>query len=322
MPAPGADLPISRTADAWLRRRLVRALLYGSSVDRRPRRAPASGSPSLVFAIGYAVIAARLDHVRDRARRATPDAARTAARRGLHRAARHPRPQWRDPGDRRAHAVAVRRAAPDHRCRRSDRSCSPPSCPMLDAAELRERLAPKRRFVWLKREITPQAASSRSIGSAFPASASCARTSASIPMAPWSRISSATSISTIRASPASRNGSTARGLADLHMAGLAGDRLHKPVELAVDLRVQHAMRDELVAARDKFKAIAAAGLLTDVRTGEIISMVSVPGLRSQQSARGARSRPASTASPPACSRWARPSRRSPWRWRSTPARSR
>jgi cell division protein FtsI (penicillin-binding protein 3) len=68
----------------------------------------------------------------------------------------------------------------------------------------------------------------------------------------------------------------ARGLADLHLAGLASDRQQEPIELAVDLRVQHAMRDELIAARDKFKAVAAAAVLTDVRTGEIISMVSVP----------------------------------------------
>jgi len=40
--------------------------------------------------------------------------------------------------------------------------------------------------------------------------------------------------------------------------------------------VQHTVRDELIAARDKFKAKAAAGLVTDVRTGEILSMVSVP----------------------------------------------
>ena len=66
------------------------------------------------------------------------------------------------------------------------------------------------------------------------------------------------------------------GLADLHMAGLASEHLQAPVELAVDLRVQHALRDELVAARRKFKAIAAAGLVTDVRTGEIVAMVSVP----------------------------------------------
>ena len=66
------------------------------------------------------------------------------------------------------------------------------------------------------------------------------------------------------------------GLAALHAAGLATDRLQEPVQLAVDLRVQHAVRDELIAARDKFKAKAAAGVITDVRTGEIISMVSVP----------------------------------------------
>ena len=40
--------------------------------------------------------------------------------------------------------------------------------------------------------------------------------------------------------------------------------------------MQHALRDELVAAREKFKAKAAAGLVTDVRTGEIVAMVSVP----------------------------------------------
>ena len=60
------------------------------------------------------------------------------------------------------------------------------------------------------------------------------------------------------------------GLAALHMAGLATDRLQNPVQLAVDLRVQHALRDELVAARTKFKALAAAGVVLDVRTGEVM----------------------------------------------------
>src|SRR5205814_7229274 len=64
------------------------------------------------------------------------------------------------------------------------------------------------------------------------------------------------------------------GLAALHAAGLATDRLQEPVQLAVDLRVQHTVRDELIAARDKFKAKAAAGLVTDVRTGEVLAMVS------------------------------------------------
>jgi len=66
------------------------------------------------------------------------------------------------------------------------------------------------------------------------------------------------------------------GLPTCISPGLATDRLQKPVELAVDLRVQHALRDELIAARARFKAVAAAGVLTDVRTGEVVSMVSVP----------------------------------------------
>ncbi len=67
-----------------------------------------------------------------------------------------------------------------------------------------------------------------------------------------------------------------RGLADLHRAGFGVDREQEPVRLGVDLRVQHALHDELVAARDKFKADAAAGIVLDVRSGEIVSMVSVP----------------------------------------------
>ncbi len=37
-----------------------------------------------------------------------------------------------------------------------------------------------------------------------------------------------------------------QGLAALHMAGLATDQLQKPVELSIDLRVQFALREELV----------------------------------------------------------------------------
>jgi cell division protein FtsI (penicillin-binding protein 3) len=65
-------------------------------------------------------------------------------------------------------------------------------------------------------------------------------------------------------------------LAALHMAGLATDRLQNPVVLAADLRVQHALRDELVQAREHFHAIAAAGVVLNVNTGEIVAMVSEP----------------------------------------------
>ena len=66
------------------------------------------------------------------------------------------------------------------------------------------------------------------------------------------------------------------GLADLHRAGFATDRLQRPVELSVDLRVEHALRDELLKAKEKYKAKAASGLVSNVKTGEIVAMVSVP----------------------------------------------
>jgi cell division protein FtsI (penicillin-binding protein 3) len=60
------------------------------------------------------------------------------------------------------------------------------------------------------------------------------------------------------------------------MAGLATDRLQRPINLGLDLRVQFALRDELAKAREKFKAKAAAGLLLDVNSGEIVAMASEP----------------------------------------------
>lgn len=50
----------------------------------------------------------------------------------------------------------------------------------------------------------------------------------------------------------------------------------KPVALALDLLVQHAVRDELVRAKQEFQAIAASGVVIDVNTGEIVSFVSLP----------------------------------------------
>ena len=77
------------------------------------------------------------------------------------------------------------------------------------------------------------------------------------------------STSITRASPASRNGSTKTG-----SPICTGPDCFRPqsgaVELALDLRVQHVVRDELVAAREKFKAIAAAGIVINVHTGEIV----------------------------------------------------
>ena len=50
----------------------------------------------------------------------------------------------------------------------------------------------------------------------------------------------------------------------------------KPVALSIDSRVQAAMESELSAAMTDLRAIGATGLVLDVDTGEVISMVSLP----------------------------------------------
>jgi cell division protein FtsI (penicillin-binding protein 3) len=49
-----------------------------------------------------------------------------------------------------------------------------------------------------------------------------------------------------------------------------------PVALSIDLRVQAALQDEVEKAAQNFRAIGAVGIVTNVRTGEILGMVSYP----------------------------------------------
>jgi cell division protein FtsI (penicillin-binding protein 3) len=77
------------------------------------------------------------------------------------------------------------------------------------------------------------------------------------------------------------------GFVDKGGAGLAGAELalndtilsdagKEPVPLSIDLRVQTALQDELQKAVLKHSAIGAAGLVINVRTGEILGMASAP----------------------------------------------
>ncbi|MFV0321585.1 MAG: peptidoglycan D,D-transpeptidase FtsI family protein [Alphaproteobacteria bacterium] len=50
----------------------------------------------------------------------------------------------------------------------------------------------------------------------------------------------------------------------------------QPVELSLDVRIQQIMTDRLYEQMEKFSAKSAAGVLLDIHTGEILSMVSMP----------------------------------------------
>ncbi|MEO1066601.1 MAG: penicillin-binding protein 2 [Pseudomonadota bacterium] len=66
------------------------------------------------------------------------------------------------------------------------------------------------------------------------------------------------------------------GLADLHDVGFATNARLEPVQLSVDMRVQHVVRDELAKAMQRYKAIAAVGIIMNAKTGEVVAMSSLP----------------------------------------------
>ncbi len=75
------------------------------------------------------------------------------------------------------------------------------------------------------------------------------------------------------------------GGVDVDAKGVAGversfdQRLREdptPLRLSLDVRVQAVVRDELAHSMAEFRAIGACGIVFDVRTGEVVAMVSLP----------------------------------------------
>src|SRR5579872_2759265 len=255
------------------RRRLMRKLLYGSNVDRAAKARARIGLAIMAFVLLYAVIAARLVMF------AIVSDSRTVHRVGSGDATATARP---DILDRTGEVLATDVRVPSlygepRRIIDVDEAVEllTADVPDLDATELRERLSSRRGFVWLKRDITPE--QQREIyRQGLPGIGFLNENKRTYPNGPEvSHLIGHVNIDN-QGIAGMEKWLDGHGLAALHMAGLATDRLQTPVELAVDLRVQHALRDELVNARTKYGAIAAAGVVLDVRTGEIVSMVSEP----------------------------------------------
>jgi len=66
------------------------------------------------------------------------------------------------------------------------------------------------------------------------------------------------------------------GLSDLRAVGLAMPASLEPVALSIDVRVQAIVRDELEKAMQRYKALAAGSVVLNVKTGEVLAMVSLP----------------------------------------------
>jgi cell division protein FtsI (penicillin-binding protein 3) len=136
--------------------------------------------------------------------------------------------------------------------------------PDIDPIDLVEKLTSGRSFVWIKRGLTPrQHEAVNRLG---------------LPGFEFQREER-------RVYPQGRLTAHIVGFADVDNHGLAGieqsfdETLRQggqPVTLSIDVRIQNILREELSAAIKDFSAIGGAGILLDIRTGEILGMVSLP----------------------------------------------
>lgn len=143
--------------------------------------------------------------------------------------------------------------------------------PELDEADLLAKFKSGRAFIWLKRELTPkEQAAVLHIGQpglhfrdhvkrVYPAGAVAGHIVGTVDV-------------------------DNKGIAGLerYLNGVVEERAAAPYEadeplrLSLDLKIQHALRQELAAGMSEFKAKAAVGVVLDAKTGEVVAMTSLP----------------------------------------------
>ncbi len=147
--------------------------------------------------------------------------------------------------------------------------------PNLDEAWLRNRLSGDKGFVWVQRELTP-AIQDQVMRLGIPGIDFITESKRFYPaMNEAAHILGSTNVDNQGIAGIERS-MDSESLALLQELGLARGNALTPVELSVDMRAQHVMHDQLVDAMTRYQAIAAAGVMMDVHTGEIIALASVP----------------------------------------------
>lgn len=147
--------------------------------------------------------------------------------------------------------------------------------PELGTDAIRQKLASQQGFIWLKREITPaQQDAVHKLG--IPGIGFLSESRRFYP--------SGRSVGFVTGHVNVDNQGIAgiekyiddQWLGDLHRLGFATNPNLEPIKLSLDLRVQHVVHDELAAAVERYTALAGAGVVLNVKTGEVVSMASVP----------------------------------------------
>lgn len=141
--------------------------------------------------------------------------------------------------------------------------------PDVNKDQLRRRINPKNKFAWVKRNITPQE--------------QLAINNLGLPGVYFIQEER-------RVYP---NGSLLAhvlGYVDVDNNGIAGIENYldkkideegdflgdQPLQLSIDLKVQHILHDELSKQKEKFEAAGATAIIADVDNGEILGIVSLP----------------------------------------------
>lgn len=149
--------------------------------------------------------------------------------------------------------------------------------PELKIDYLRERLGGDRPFVWIKRHLTPrQQQAVNALG--LPGVGFQPDQTRVYPQG-------ALTAHVVGFTDIDNKGLT--GIERYFDAALSGAEYAAPrnIPLAVDIRVQHALRDELMNAVETFDALGGAGIVLDIATGETLAMVSLPDFDPQRHAR-------------------------------------
>ena len=147
--------------------------------------------------------------------------------------------------------------------------------PNLDEKWLRDRLTGDQGFVWVQRELTP-AIQDAVMRLGIPGIDFITESKRFYPaMSEASHILGSTNVDNQGIAGIERH-MDAESVALLQDLGLARGNALAPVELSVDMRVQHIMHEQLADALTRYQAIAAAGVMMDIRTGEVIALASLP----------------------------------------------
>lgn len=151
--------------------------------------------------------------------------------------------------------------------------------PYLDKKNLYQKLTKKSSFVWLQREITP-IEKNKIIGLGIPGLNFLPETKRFYPQNFLaSHILGYVNIDNQGLAGIEKY-IDQEWLKALKDAGLNKKNMLKPLQLSIDIRIQSVMRDVVEDALNKYQAPSGGAVLLDIRSGEIIGMVSLPDFNS------------------------------------------